>query len=365
MNAGAMKAPRPGRMGDPDMSIGTDPRADPRLVKALSQFGLDQRAAPAPVSAASDYDDCLTYFAEAEQHYELMSKALHEHLAPLETHHTVETITGVDGNEIELHIHRPANAHREMPCVIQLHGGGMIFLQTASVNYARWRDELAMRGVVVIGVEFRNGGGVLGNHPFPAGLNDCASAVRWVHANREDMGITHLVVAGESGGGNLSLATALKANAEGWVDKIAGVYAMCPYISGLYANPPEELPSMIENDGYTVNISMMGALAKAYDPTASTAGNPLAWPYHASEAELRGLPPHTISVNELDPLRDEGMAFHRKLLSAKVSSVGRTVIGTCHGGDLISPNVIPDIYAATVRDIAGFANHLAPPPNFC
>ena len=362
MNAGVMKTLRPGRFGDPDMSIGTDPRSDPRLVKALSQFGLEQSAAPAPVSATSSYDDCLTFFAEAEQHYELMSKALHEDLVPLETHHTIETIKGVDGNEIELHIHRPLAVQSEMPCVVQFHGGGMVFLQTASVNYARWRDELAMHGVVVIGVEFRNGGGVLGNHPFPAGLNDCASAVRWVFANRQSLGVTHLILAGESGGGNLSLATALKANAEGWVNQIAGVYAMCPYISGLYANPPEELPSMIENDGYTVSISMMGALAKAYDPTGSAAGNPSAWPYHASKAELQGLPPHTISVNELDPLRDEGLAFHRKLLSAAVSSVGRTVIGTCHGGDLISPNVIPDVYAATVRDIAGFAKSLGPAP---
>ena len=51
-------------------------------------------------------------------------------------------------------------------------------------------------------------------------------------ANREDLGVSTVVISGESGGGNLSIATALKANREGWIDGIDGVYAQCPYISG-------------------------------------------------------------------------------------------------------------------------------------
>jgi acetyl esterase/lipase len=60
----------------------------------------------------------------------------------------------------------------------------------------------------------------------------------------------------------------------------------------------------------------MGALAKLYDPTGDNATNPLAWPYHAQPSDLQGLPPHVISVNQLDPLRDEGLAYFRKLLDA-------------------------------------------------
>ncbi len=40
----------------------------------------------------------------------------------------------------------------------------------------------------------------------------------------------------------------------------------------------------------------------------------MAWPLHASRDDLAGLPPHVISVNQLDPLRDEGLAYARKLL---------------------------------------------------
>ncbi|HET6470872.1 MAG TPA: alpha/beta hydrolase fold domain-containing protein, partial [Pseudomonadales bacterium] len=94
------------------------------------------------------------------------------------------------------------------------------------------------------------------------------------------------------------------------------------------------------------------------DPTGANATNPLAWPYHASAADLRGLPPHVISVNELDPLRDEGLVYFRKLLDAGVSAVSRTVNGTCHAGDCIFRGAMPDVYGATIRDIKGFADSL-------
>ena len=210
----------------------------------------------------------------------------------------------------------------------------------------------------MVGVEFRNAGGQLGNHPFPAGLDDCANALQWVHANRSSLGISTLVVAGESGGGNLSLATALRANREGWVDGIDGVYAMCPYIHGGYANPPQHLASLRENDDYgSLNCSMMAGLVKAYDPQGRHAANPLAWPYHAEAGDLEGLPPHVISVNELDPLRDEGIAYYRKLAAAGVSAIGRTVHGTSHSADQLF-DVLPEVCEETMRSIVGFARSL-------
>ena len=102
-----------------------------------------------------------------------------------------------------------------------------------------------MSGLVVVGVEFRNGGGKHGAYPFPAGLTDCSSALQWVIDNRARLGISTLIVSGESGGGNLTLATTLKAKRDGLVDQIDGVYAMCPYISGAYASQPSELASLL------------------------------------------------------------------------------------------------------------------------
>ena len=101
----------------------------------------------------------------------------------------------------------------------------------ADPSYVRWRFELAAKELVVIGVEFRNGGGKLGPFPFPAGLNDCATGLQWVHANRAELGITKLVVSGESGGGNLALASALKAKQDGYLAMpLDGVWLRAPYL---------------------------------------------------------------------------------------------------------------------------------------
>ena len=98
--------------------------------------------------------------------------------------------------------------------------------------------------------------------------------------------------------------------------------------------------------------------ASPIDALRGHATNPLAWPYFATSSDLEGLPPHVISVNQLDPLRDEGLAYFRKLLDAGVRAVSRTVNGTCHAGDWIFREALADVYLATVRDIKGFADSL-------
>ena len=74
---------------------------------------------------------------------------------------------------------------------------------------------------------------------------------------------------------------------------------------------------------------------------------------------LSGMPPHVISVNELDPLRDEGLDYYRRLVRAGVAAIGRVVAGTCHGGDMLLGGAMPDVFAASLRDVSGFARSLA------
>jgi len=349
----------PGRLGSPGMALRDDPRADPRMIAAMEPFGLADPPEEAPVDSESPIEALLEYVTAAEEGFEALFGALVGALPDVAgVTRSVEVIEGVDGNDVTLYLHRPDVEGAALPGVLHLHGGGMVFLEAAGAAYARWRDELAASGMVVVGVEFRNGGGKHGAHPFPAGLNDCTSALRWVIDNRARLGISTLVVSGESGGGNLTLATTLKAKHDGLIGEIDGVYAMCPYISNSYAARPPELTSLSENDGYVLSCRMMGGLARVYDPAGDHATDPLAWPYHATIEDLAGLPPHVISVNQLDPLRDEGLVYYRKLLDAGVSAVGRTVNGTCHAGDMIFRAAMPEVFLATIRDIKGFADSL-------
>jgi acetyl esterase/lipase len=341
------------------MQLRDDPRADPRMLAAMASLGLDVAAAAPPIDASAPIEQLREIAAQAEAGFGGAYAAVIDGLPAVKgVTTTTEVIRGVDGNSITLFIHRPAGTRGPLPGVLHLHGGGMVIEAAADAQYVRWRDELAATGLVVVGVEFRNGAGKLGAHPFPAGLDDCARALQWVSDNKARLGVSKLIVSGQSGGGNLSLATALKAKRDGRIRHIDGVYAYCPYISGAYARPPSELLSLRENDGYFVSCAFMAVLARVYDPTGANATNPLAWPYHATADDLRGLPPHVISVNELDPLRDEGLAYFHKLLRAGVSAIGRTINGTCHGGDCIFRGAMPEVYLAAVRDVKGFADSL-------
>jgi acetyl esterase/lipase len=329
------------------------------LVAALAPFGFDDAPPPAPVTADSSLKEKLDYCAEAEVGFEGLFETLMADLPPIENvERRTEVIKGVDDNDISLYIHKPESASGPLPCVYHIHGGGMVILDAAGTSSTRWRDELSTMGMVVVGVEFRNGAGKLGNHPFPAGLNDCMSGLGWTFNNKATLGISKIVVSGESGGGNLTLAVCLKAKKDGKLEQIDGAFAMCPYISNAYAKKTRELPSLYENDDLFLNVSMMGALASVYDPEHKNDNNPLCWPYYAKSDDMQGLPPHVISVNQLDPLRDEGLKYYQMLMKAGVSGYSRTVNGTCHAGDMIFRKALPEVFAATVREIKGLADSL-------
>lgn len=183
MAAPTVNVKLPGRLGDPTMDLRSDPRSDPRMLAAMAPFGLDGRAAELPVTRASPLEELLAVALATEQAFDGLFGAL---LADVPAPHGVETrtltIRGVDGNDIELYVHRPIDAAGPLPGHLHLHGGGMAILTAADAAAALWRGHLAARGCVVVGVEFRNSGGALGPHPFPAGLEDCASALDWMRA---------------------------------------------------------------------------------------------------------------------------------------------------------------------------------------
>lgn len=237
----------------------------------------------------------------------------------------------------------------------------MAVIRTINKVHTRWLTSLALAGVVAIAVDFRNAYTPSTHNPFPAGLNDCVAGVQYIAAHKSDLGISKLIIQGESGGGNLALATALKANKEGWVASISGIYATCPYISYAWGWPKErllkELPSCVASDGYFLEMKGMEIMGHYYTP-ASDQTNPLAWPYHATAADLEGLPPHYLAMEELDPLRDEGMAYYRKLVGAGVPAAAHVNLGVIHGSTLIFRQALPELYQAAVDSVAAFAKRV-------
>src|SRR6202161_4762038 len=183
-----------GRLADPECSMGTDPRSDPRMVAALAQFGLDANMPVVPLTIDAPLEERLAYAEMCEAGIGAVLDAFAAGVPDVSgVTTTTTTITGEDGNDVTLYISRP-DVDDLLPAVVHLHGGGRAIASAADDTYMRLREYMAGTGLVVVGVEFRNSGGKLGPHPFPAGLNDCAAGVRWVAANRAELGVSPLIV---------------------------------------------------------------------------------------------------------------------------------------------------------------------------
>ncbi|MFY9889944.1 MAG: alpha/beta hydrolase [Streptosporangiaceae bacterium] len=336
--------------------IAADIRLDPRLKALLGAMAME---------GAGDVDSRETLLAEAnseeaKQQAELfrgfMDMCDTEEAAPSAglRVHTEKIVSEPDGNPINLQVIRP-DTDDTVPCVYYIHGGGMASLSCYDGMYRGWGKIIAANGVAVVMVDFRNSvtaSSVPEVAPFPAGLNDCVSGLKWVVANAGHLNIdpARIIVAGESGGGNLTLATGLKLKRDGELGLIKGLYALCPYIRGEWPTP--ECPSSTENNGILLDLhNNRGAMG--YGIEAFNEQNPLAWPSFATAEDVAGFPPTVISVNECDPLRDEGISFYRLLLEAGVPARGRQVMGTSHGTEIFTI-ACPDISRDTARDIAAF-----------
>jgi acetyl esterase len=334
-----------------------DPRIDPRIKAVFGAFDL-----PPPRDVASRAD---LLAEEATPQAEAEAAALKafvdaqgsEAVAPSRgLRITTERFASQpDGNSVQVLFIRP-ETDEVLPCVCYLHGGGMMTLSCFDGNYTAWGRMIAAQGVAVAMIDFRNAlrpSSSAEVAPYPAGLNDCVSGVAWVHDHAADLGIdaARIIVAGESGGGNLTLATGLKLKQDGRPALVKGLYALCPYIAGRWPSP--ESASSSENEGIFISLhSNRGAMA--YGIEAFEAKDPLAWPGFATVDDLAGLPPVVIHVNECDPLRDEGVNFYRKLLRAGVPARCRQAMGTVHGTEVF-PACCPDISVDTAADIARFA----------
>jgi acetyl esterase len=204
--------------------------------------------------------------------------------------------------------------------VVYFHGGGFCIGSVGMMdNVAR---ELAhCTGAAVISVEYR----LAPEHPFPAGLDDCEAVTRWALAHSAELGASpdHVVVAGESAGGNLAAVVALRLR--GAVDSpLAGQVLVYPVVDRAGAYPSRE-----QFDGVVISAEMGQAFHDAYTAGRPLDRDPFVSPLHAET--LAGLPPAIVVLAGCDMLRDEGRAYARRLRDDGVAVEEVRCAGQPHG----------------------------------
>ena len=161
-----------------------DPRIDPRIKAALGAFPTQPRVDAENRDALLAEANSPEAIAAAEAMKASMDQLDSEEIAPsrglvVETH---EFVSSPDGNTIQVLLIRPDEASPR-PGVVYFHGGGMQTQSCFDGIYRAWGRTMAGQGVAVAMVDFRNcllASSAPEVAPFPAGLDDCVSGVRWV-----------------------------------------------------------------------------------------------------------------------------------------------------------------------------------------
>ena len=249
------------------------------------------------------------------------------------------TIPG-PGGELPLRVYRPASA-RPLPALLYFFGGGWV-LGTIDTADGVSRSLANSSGALVAVVGYR----LAPEHPFPAAVEDCYAAVRWVAGHAEEIGAdpARLVVGGDSAGGNLAAAVALRARADG--PALAGQLLVYPNTDQL----ADDRSMRAADDPFLFNRRSVAWYRRHYLANPDDAADPLASPLRAES--LAGLPPALVITAEYDPLRDQGEAYAHRLADAGVQVELSRYPGMAHGFFTMAGTV--DASRAAIQQASSF-----------
>lgn len=228
------------------------------------------------------------------------------------------TIPGPAG-ELAVRIYSP-EGDGPHPVTMWFHGGGWV-IGSIEQHDGLCRDLAKRSGSIVVSVDYR----LAPEAPFPGPLDDCVAATRWVSEHASEIGAdaTRLAVAGDSAGGNLAAALALRARDEG-APRITFQLLVYPA-----TDAEMSYPSYRENaEGFMLTAEAMAWFWNHYIGEGDKR-DPYASPMYA--ADLAGLPPALVITAEYDPLRDEGEAYAALLRQAGVAATSSRYDGQLHG----------------------------------
>jgi len=202
---------------------------------------------------------------------------------------------------------------------LHFHGGGM-FIGAPEMNDADNLDLSRRFRLAVVSVDYR----LAPEHPYPAGLDDCVAATRWVAAHAAGLGADgrRLAVAGDSAGASLAAGVSMLARDE------AGPAVALQVLAYPAVDPAMDTGSYAENadDPFLSRDEM-----QSYWSLYLSGAEPDRFAAPALAPDLAGLPPAYVLVAGRDVLRDEGIGYAERLAAAGVAAALRRRDDMVHG----------------------------------
>ncbi|GAB1332411.1 alpha/beta hydrolase [Streptomyces sennicomposti] len=246
------------------------------------------------------------------------------------------TVDGGPTGSVRARVVRPAGAAGTLPVILYIHGAGWVFGNAHT--HDRLVRELAVgaRAAVVfpeydLSPEAR----------YPVAVEQNYAVARWIVREGAAKGLdgTRLAVAGDSVGGNMSIALTLMAKERGDVPLVQQVlfYPVtdAAFDTGSYHQFAE---------GYFLRRDGMRWFWDQYTTDETERARITASPLRATTEQLAGLPPALVITAEADVLRDEGEAYANKLRQAGVPVTAVRYQGVIH--DFVMLDALRETQAA-------------------
>ena len=222
--------------------------------------------------------------------------------------------------QIRVRVYTPQGS-APFPVLVFFHGGGFV-LGSVELYDEFCRELTNGANCIVVSVDYR----LAPEHKFPAAVEDCYAATKWVAENATsiDGDVNHVAVGGDSAGGNLAAVVALIARDSKKLPLVFQVL-MYPVTGAGY-----DTQSARENaTGYFLTRDDMLWFDSLYLRSDTDRTNPRVAPLRARTFE--GLPPALVITAEFDPLRDDGEAYADRLRKEGVTVVCTRYNGMIHG----------------------------------
>jgi len=243
---------------------------------------------------------------------------------PPEAPVTVEerTIQGPDGQHLRLLVYRPIEHGGPLPAILHVHGGGMVVGQP-EMSDPENRLLSAALPAVIVSVDYR----LAPEHPFPAPLEDCYSALAWLNDQAAALSVdtTRIVIKGESAGGGIAAGLALLARDRGEVP----VVFQCLTYPMIDDRPPADPHPLTGEFVWSAASNRFGWACYLGEEPGGPNVSPYAAPARA--IDLAGLPATLIIVPTLDIFLEEDLEYTRRLTRAGVPVELIVYPGAYHG----------------------------------
>jgi acetyl esterase len=255
------------------------------------------------------------------------------------------TITAGPHGHIAVRLIKPAGTAATLPVILYIHGAGWV-LGSPQTHDLLVRHLAVGAQAAVVFPDYRRAP----EAQYPSQIEEAYATAAWIveHGSEHGLDSNRVAIAGDSVGGNMTIAVTLMARERGGPSFAAQLLYYPVTDAGMGTESYEQFA-----EGYFLARAGMAWFWEQYLPDESRRGESLASPLRASIEELAGLPPALVVTGEADVLRDEGEAYATKLRAAGVPVTQTRYGGIIH--DFVMLHPLAGTFAARAATAQGAA----------